>query len=438
MLDVSLPQRREAHWSARRLAFIGAWVLVLALAAYLRWAHLELLEFGIDQETAVNMGRLVHRGWEYPLVGMYSSVGPVFGPGEAYLMAIPQLLSDAPEAASIFTSLVALLSAALFSLALWRQFGPTVGIGTLALFATGPWAVHYTRKIWTPDTLPFFSAVLFLLLLGAIAGRRKWLLALALLTLGLAIQVHHSALALVPVVVVVLVVFYRRVRPLPLVVGLLLALLTLVPYVWYGMQHDFYQINRLLPAETGAGKLDLDAVNIIRTLVSGDDFPGAVRVSFPPGTQVPSVPGLATLLGLLSAVGLVATLWRTFVAWRSRTFTPAVAAGVLTLSWVLAPIGLTLWHTFPLYFRYYLYVFPVVFFFPAVGIAEVGRLAGSAIARIAPQNSAGSRQTAAAVVPAALICLAVAGGTSSSLGLYSALARWTSTRRRSWATAVQL
>ncbi|MHB1413722.1 MAG: hypothetical protein ACYC1C_00570, partial [Chloroflexota bacterium] len=107
-MDLDSPRLGEPPRKQRRLPLIVVWLLVLCVGAYLRWSYLDLTEFSIDQQTAVYMGKVIRQGWELPVVGLQSSVGTASGPGEYYMMAIPQLISDSPEVAAAWVGLLGL------------------------------------------------------------------------------------------------------------------------------------------------------------------------------------------------------------------------------------------------------------------------------------------------------------------------------------------
>ena len=97
--------------AGRRLSWVlaGTWAVIIGVGAYLRWSYPELTEFGIDQQTAVHLGRVIRNGWEFPLAGIRSGVGAVAGATEYYLMAVPQFFSEAPEFAAAYIGLLSQL-----------------------------------------------------------------------------------------------------------------------------------------------------------------------------------------------------------------------------------------------------------------------------------------------------------------------------------------
>lgn len=413
-VSTPFPSRRGLAQAAP----VFAWLTTLLLGAYLRFANIGLSEFGLDQETALHYARTIRRAWEFPLVGMGSSVGPVFGPGEYYVMALPQLLSDAPEVSIVYVGLLGLAAGAWFSLVVWRHFGALTGVGTLLLYVSGPWAVYFTRKIWTPDTLPLFSAAAFAFLLSSLVGKHWWGLPAAACTLGFALQVHHSAAPLLPAIAVILLVFWRRLRLWQVGLSSLAFLLPSSLYAWHALQEGPVELLRLLDLYGKPAQLDLRSLELLQMLVAGSRYVEGLGAIYQPGVTVPEVPGAVGLLTIATwgGIALVASQ-----VWRSRDpgeVSPANVARTVALLWVAVPLLLTVRHSFQLYLRYELYLLPIAFFFPAALFAAASR----PFARVARSIGFGSVQALArcsVAVPALLFAFCGLAGAVRVEAVYS-------------------
>ncbi|MHB1133170.1 MAG: hypothetical protein ACYC4L_12390 [Chloroflexota bacterium] len=367
--------------NADRWLLPGLWVCLLALGAYLRWSYPELTLFGLDQQTAVSVGQNVRLGWQLPLVGLVNSFGAALGPGEYYLMAVPQFFSNAPELSAAYLGLLGLLAGAVFSLAVWRALGAFPALAALSLYAAGPWAVYYTRMIWSPNTLPLFTAGAYALLLAGLGGRRRWLMPLGFLVLGAGTQVHHSAFSLVPGAVLCSLLLARRLRWYEMPLAALAFVLPFAPWLWHNVQNGFVDAQRLLSAGGQTATVDWQALWQVQTLVAGAGYPGEAGMVLGQTAQAPALPGAAELLavtfwlGALLAGGQVAR-----DSWRRQVDLRTVALA-LALAFVVVPALLNVRHSFPLYFRYFVCLFPVAFLFPALTLAAVpaglARLTGS-------------------------------------------------------------
>ena len=169
---------------------------VLALAAWLRFRHLELVEFKADEATAVDLARRVLDG-HLPSVGLTSSVGALNPPLFVYLTAVPLAIRDDPLAATAFVGLLAVVAVGLTYVVLRPRFGALAALAAAALFATAPWAVLYGRKIWAQDMLPVFTVSLLWALFLVLERRRTRAVLLVPVLLCLTFQLNFSALALV-------------------------------------------------------------------------------------------------------------------------------------------------------------------------------------------------------------------------------------------------
>ncbi|MCL5109143.1 MAG: hypothetical protein M1401_09820 [Chloroflexi bacterium] len=378
------------------------WLVLLALGGYLRWSYPQLTLFGLDQQTVVHMGQAIRLGWERPLVGVTSALGAVQGAVEYYLMTVPQFFSDAPEFSAAYVGLLGLLAGAIFSAAVWRVFGKGLALGAWALFVTGPWAVHYTRTIWTPDTAPLFTALAYALLVASLAYRVRWALPLAALALGIVVQIHQAGAMLLPGAALCLLLCIRRVRPLELIVGLLLFAATFAPWLLGNLQRESGDLQRLLSAGNAEAQVDLLAPTLLQNLAAGAGYPLAGGALIPGGQAPLAWPGLTELLVGAFWLGVVLAVWRVARdCWRRR-LEPSTVALALALGLAVLPAAIDLRHSVSLYFRYFVCTFPVLFLFPALAFAAIPGW----LARLSPSRG----RVAGEWAMTALLALAAVGG----------------------------
>jgi 4-amino-4-deoxy-L-arabinose transferase-like glycosyltransferase len=164
-----------------RLRQFGLIAGILVIAAVLRLARLDLMEFKSDEAKVTMMVVDGLKGGGLPTRGLMSSVGIPNPPFFIYLMMIPGLVSFDPIFLARF---IALLNVAAVFFCYWfgrRIFNDRVGLVSALFFAVSPWAVIYSRKIWAQDCLPLFS----LLVIGGlfelcVNKDRRWFLPTAL------------------------------------------------------------------------------------------------------------------------------------------------------------------------------------------------------------------------------------------------------------------
>ena len=136
-------------------------VAIVALAATLRLARLDLMEFKADEAAAIAIAAPIVNGGHWPEVGLVSSVGIHNPPLFLYLVAVAMAVSFNPEfVTGLLVGGLAVLGVALTFIVIRPRFGAFAALSAAALFACSPWAVLYTRKIWAQDLLPVFLVML--------------------------------------------------------------------------------------------------------------------------------------------------------------------------------------------------------------------------------------------------------------------------------------
>jgi 4-amino-4-deoxy-L-arabinose transferase-like glycosyltransferase len=201
------------------------------------WLRLHLIETtGIwgDQSFTLNTAMRWVNGGEIPLAANKSSVGIMNPPMIEYLYAAALRLW--PDILSVAWLTLATGVAAL-ALAAWttsQLFGWRAGLWALALFAVNPWAVFYSQLIWNQTLVPFFATLTLssLLLYFALHPRGIYLV-LAFVGAACMTQVHPGSMMQLGTIGLILLVFWRQVRPWPLLAGVLLFILLYVPFLMY-------------------------------------------------------------------------------------------------------------------------------------------------------------------------------------------------------------
>ncbi len=168
----------------RRSLSTYALVAILVVAAILLLGWPGLAEFKLD-EAAVSRQALdlAHNGiWPSPTDT--DIAGLPQPPGKAFLLAIPYALTRDPRVAIIFQGLLGVATVWLTYLFGARYFNKRVGLLAALLYATTPWAIFFTRKLW-PQNVPFFTILMMFGVYGFAVDRKASRLGFALLTLGI-------------------------------------------------------------------------------------------------------------------------------------------------------------------------------------------------------------------------------------------------------------
>lgn len=247
-------------------------VLILFVAAILRFGDLHHAEFFHDEAMLSLLAQDMTRGGDFPLQGILSSVGIPNPPTSVYVMAIPYLFSDDPLIATGFIALLNVIGVGV----LWhighRYFSRTVGLIAGLAYAVSPWAVLYSRKIWAQDFhTPLILIAIALGLYGFLEGRR-WAQALCLPLLLFALQIHFAAWAVLPLYLIMLWIGRDKIAWRAVILSVGLGLLTLLPYM-IGLSQTLTQDPTRVSDAIGRSNqgigLSLDALRFNAYLLTG-------------------------------------------------------------------------------------------------------------------------------------------------------------------------
>lgn len=188
----------------RSILKFGPIVLILLLAAYLRWSNLGGDPLAMDDSVISLKAIGLARHGQWTLLGTVMSVGFWHSPLSVYLYAIPYSLSPDPRIARLFTGAWNTVAVALVYFIGVRFFSRPAGIVAALLYAVHPEAVGTGRGIWNPNLgAPFIMLYVATGLLGYCRDRR-WARILHLPSLSLGVQCHPGAALLAPITAVLM------------------------------------------------------------------------------------------------------------------------------------------------------------------------------------------------------------------------------------------
>ena len=151
--------------------------VVVFLAFLIRvWFFSDLLTFKMDQARDVKLVEEAYNGGigELPLLGpraakTYLRLGPVFYYFEYSAMLI---FGDKPWAVAIPDFIFSILTIPLFYYFLRQAFNKKVSLMTTVVFASSFFLTQYGRFAWNPNSIPFWSILLFLSIYKVVIGYR--------------------------------------------------------------------------------------------------------------------------------------------------------------------------------------------------------------------------------------------------------------------------
>ena len=306
--------RRDPEFAEGQRRLRGGEVLsfafILLLATLLRVGRPTLTEFKFSEARLAALALDWSHTGRLPLVGVPSSAGFDHSPVSVYLYLPAFLLTADPIPATVYGGLVGVAAVALtwWLARRWPLGGRRAAPIAALLLAVNPWAVAFSRKIWQVAFVPLLVLIFLALVVSALVERRRWSLAGTVVALALLIQVHPSAISLAAALALWLLLFWREVRPGPLLVGGLLGLLTAVPFLLHQVQNDWPALAalRALPEATW----DLEALRLGWEAITGRGIAALA------GEAAPLLPIVPDLGRVFDAVGLGVAAAALGLAWR--------------------------------------------------------------------------------------------------------------------------
>jgi len=227
--------------------------LVLAAGAWLRFSHLDLLQFQSDETTAVILALRFVQSGQVPLAGLMSSVGVTNPPLFIYLLIPIFAFTSNPVVACCTIAGLGLASVAVCWWIGRTYYGAVTGLVAAGLFAVAPWAIIHTRVIWAQDLVPVFTTLTMWAVHALVLGRRPraifWVILLPLCV----VQVHFAGLAFVAAVVVILLWLRPKVDWRWAAAGAAGAAVLLLPYLAYQTKNGWADFRRALQTMGGQG-----------------------------------------------------------------------------------------------------------------------------------------------------------------------------------------
>jgi hypothetical protein len=349
------------RWGARAVLLV-----VLALALFLRMGWPTLAEFKRDEATVVRRALAIAYEGDRPAVGVGASVGLANLPLCLYLVAVPLRLWPDPVAAVLFVGLLNGL-AVLACYALGRAyFGRAVGWVASFLFAVSPWAVLYGRKIWSQN-LPLVTLGFFAALFATFVRGRRWALVGAFVALAALIGLHLGGLAFAPVLLIAMLLYRKDVARWPLLLGILLLLLALSPYLIHDALDGWPNLRGFLGYAGGEARFSWDALRYAFMLSGGEGVQGMAGGRYQ--AYLAGLPDLWWLNWLVMGLMAMALLYGAVQVVkgprkRCRSF-------LLLFLWLVIPVGMQSFPTTPVHPHYFILLYPVQFLFIAVFLVDV-------------------------------------------------------------------
>lgn len=337
-------------------------LLIVLVAAWLRFNQLDAAEFQWDQaeisKWALRMGRQGQIAW----VGPPSSTGLSSFAGAIWLLAIPYAISPSPLFATGFVAAINLAAVVGCYFLVRRWLGRVAALVAGSLYAVGPWAVIYSRKIWHTTLLPPFVLLYVATAFPAFIRGRPWAQALHVFALTVLVQLHFSTLPFVLLTILWLVLFRRRVDWHAILISGAVATLTFVPYIIVDASQGWRNVRHLcellqLPARTSA-----DAAYATWVIATGLNLQWLTGPDRYPefAATTPNLRGLFVVEGALAVGGCFLALWSA-VRQARRGLDEETATVFIVATWLLMPMSFLTRNIVPPAYHYFTTVLPSPF-----------------------------------------------------------------------------
>ncbi|MBI4300915.1 MAG: glycosyltransferase family 39 protein, partial [Chloroflexi bacterium] len=357
-------------------AFAGLVAAVVGLGAYLRLSHLDIIPFHEDSARSLLLARWYMENHAMPWVSTMASVGILNAPIDMYLNMAALLISSDPAVITSLYALANVLALALSFLLVARTFGKPAALIVTALYATSFWAIWWSRGVWNVTLAPLLAVLFMSSLYSFVAKRNERALVWAFLWLAFLVQTSFATLPYIPLFIIALLIFRARIRARYLAVGCVLFILPLVPYLYWEISHNFYNLRALVHMRSGGtegGSFDLNAWRYA-IFVMGSA--GYNKFFGPPMPQLLSEPAIMVALRRIyeyvfyvSFAYLIARL----ILDRRSLRSGKLNGHLLLALWFALPVAIFLPHRWPLYIHYLIPLFPAQFTIVAVASVEIGR-----------------------------------------------------------------
>ncbi len=366
----------------RDVVVIFALLLLIGAGTFLRFYQLGYSPIWGDQSILYGIALDWVNVGKFPMAANKASAGAMNPPFVEYLLALPLFMQKTVMSPLWFQAILGVMALPILVVTGVKVFKrPFLPLIATFLFALNPWAIHYSRLIWNPSLIPFFTTLLFASVLLYLQSKRPLFLISSFIWLAIITQLHLSALVLLPVLLLIALIFWRRFwrgswrqTAWPILLGIALFLLLYTPYLRYESGHNFADLRALsallsgaeLSGETHIKETTVNAASllILFELAAGDNY--LIQQTGEWQNSVPKLPYFTPLTRGIIVIALLYTLIAPIGYWyrhQPHQKLPDYEMGLLvTAVWSLIPILLYLRHSHYLQNYFFLYLLPATAF----------------------------------------------------------------------------
>ncbi len=290
-----------------------ALVCLCLLAAGLRLLPVGVNSFASDEARVSLLALETARGEQLARFGIASSANARNLPASIYAFVPPFWLTSDVLLVTWYVALLNIISILGLWAVLRRYYGRWAAFLAGLWLATNPFAVVFSRNIWTQNLLMPLATLWFITAFLAITSeksrQRFGLIALNMAVAGVAFQVHLAGLTLIPAALYVFLRFRWWRFLTPVILGGCLTLLPLLPFLYHAACCAPELINEYRAA-AGGGDSAIDTQSLLFTLRIAVGYDWAYMADGDWNVAAKSLPlallaGSVVISGIFSGIALL-------------------------------------------------------------------------------------------------------------------------------------
>lgn len=234
--------------STKKTLFLFALILLASLI--FRVTNLNLIEFKTDEAVNLLLASRPLFGHSFAPGGTVSSIGILNPPLFTYLLFPLTAVSMDPRWLSFAIGLINSIAIAFLFLILKKYYNQTIAFISTLLMAFSPWAIIYSRKIWTQDLLvPFFIPFFWSYNKLLVEKKQVFWVPYSIFALFL-IQLHQISLIFVSIFTIFLLTQKIKLNFKYILIGSFIGILPFIPFVFFELNNNCPDCKAFLDART--------------------------------------------------------------------------------------------------------------------------------------------------------------------------------------------
>lgn len=349
---------------------------VLLLAALLRLARLDSMQYREDDDALWTIVTRMARTGHIPITGMHSSIGLPNGPFQALLLAPFGSVGAGPALMAAGVGMLNVLAVACVYGFTRDFFGRRVALVAILLAAVNPWAVVLSRRLWGDDMVALFAVLTLWMLCRWLCLGHDRLLPVAAASLAIATQVYIVGLECLVSALLALALGIRRLPRRWTLLALVVFVALSAPYAVGAALARAPALATIASTQGTPAVIDLSAARYALELASEEGYQAFAMQG---GSRLDATSGVPAMVGVLARLlyllGLATGLW---TVWRGPGKLNAAprAVHLLLLTAVAVPILALLRHAVPVYPYYLVTTFPAPYVYQALGLRRLWQWTG--------------------------------------------------------------